>query len=189
MADDQGGRARWAGTARELAELIGSEVEPFGRTFLKYDEVAKVSCAKTEVSNTEESYNLLAAVHKANPKLRRNKATLIARIEILLSDNEGAERWIIKESDHNMYVQVMTNRLANICHVVHATEQRHPTCKWVRNLPWRGGDIDEEGSGKNNKQTLWLTSRRAMATRAQVHPTMSTPVVSTRTSCKHGGCR
>ena len=58
-------------------------------------------------------------------------------------------KWSFSKCHIAPYILVMTNRWMNLCHNVSCSEDKKKKPKWVRLLPWRREDEDEDSTNFN----------------------------------------
>lgn len=136
MADGAGSRARFDGSAEDLANALQTTVLPRGRSFLVYDHTQNTSKAKTSKDDIGNAHEVLKALKVACPKLAFKRSQVRQALDILYKQNMHEPKWRLAPADLPQWLTMMTNRIMNLAHAVRQGEQKHPTAAWVRCLPW-----------------------------------------------------
>lgn len=137
-------RPRFSGGAEEIFEKLKPIVKERGKSWLRFDEGKKVADAKTDTSMIAKAIPIVAALHSLSSGLSFKRASMSTCVRLIFLEFRVA--WKLEPSHEKDYISTMTNRLMNLCHVVHVGEYKQ--VKWASELlPWfapAGGQPGEE---------------------------------------------
>ena len=121
-------RPRGVVTPEELSYVL----KPFvtSRSWLVYDEAAKVSESKLHKGNALKHVALLTALHEHSPSLVFTRSVVTTAFKQLV-----VQFGMSKDASKD-WVETMTNRLQNLCKTVSQSLRKNPSSEFASTFPW-----------------------------------------------------
>ena len=121
-------RPRGVVTPEELSCVL----KPFvtSRSWLVYDEAAKVSESKLHKGNALKHVALLTALHEHSPSL------VFTRSVVTTAFKQLVVQFGMSQDASKDWVETMTNRLQNLCKTVSQSLRKNPSSEFASTFPW-----------------------------------------------------
>lgn len=162
-------RSRFDGGVDELHNLL----KPFAtiKSWLRYGETAKVSEARVIPEQIVAHYPLLEALHEACPNLCFVRSEVLKVMGRIFDEN--CETWAMDQSYKASYIDSMSKRFMNLCHIVGQASKKGSKPEWYLGLSWvEDGGAEEIDS---DKKTQAKTIKRRRTKMSREEPKASKP--------------
>ena len=100
------------------------------RSWLVYDEAAKVSETKLHERNALKHVALLTTVHAHSPSL------VFTRSVVSAASKQLVVQFGVSPDSSKDWVETMTNRLQNLCRTVSQSLRKNPRSEFAATFPW-----------------------------------------------------
>lgn len=128
-------RARSQATAATLADALAPLVKSLGRSFLDYNECVDVAESKLNVPKILRRWDILGAI-MATGGLCISRSTCTKVLELIYAKLEHDPNVKMQAGHYTGWVTVMSRRLFNLTHDVHAQNQKAKRPVWLAQAPW-----------------------------------------------------
>ena len=128
------GRQAFRGNAEELRLVLDPIVRKYGKHWCRYNDESKdVRKANLVIPDVQAHRDLLNALHGLQPNLCFDRNTVRAAIAKIAT---SGTHFRMREAVVANYVETLTCRVQNLCHVVKQGMNESRLASWVQMLPW-----------------------------------------------------